>query len=64
MSYETFYEILMASLVILPFAISFWVRFCKISERSTIIHHHPLIQTAKTIINYHAEFEHVQTVLV
>ena len=27
----------------------------------TIIHYHPLDQTEETIMNYHVEFEHIQT---
>ena len=35
--------------------------FGKTADWKTIIDYHPLIQTAKTIINYHVEFKHVQT---
>ena len=31
------------------------------ADRKTIMHYHPLGQTEKTIMNYHVEFEHVQT---
>lgn len=31
------------------------------NEIKTIIHYHPLVQTVKKIINYHVEFERVQT---
>ena len=33
----------------------------KTADRKTIMHYHPPDQTEKTIINYHVEFEHVQT---
>ena len=49
----------MASLVILPFW--FELAFGKTVNQKTIIHYHQLVQTAKTISNYHVEFEHVQT---
>ena len=32
------------------------------ADRKTIVHYHPLGQTKKIIMNYHVEFEHVQTV--
>ena len=31
------------------------------ADRKTIAHYHPRGQTEKTIMNYHVEFEHVQT---
>lgn len=45
--------------VTLPSAISVWARgFAKTADRKTITNHHPLVQTAKTNINYYVEFEH------
>ena len=35
--------------------------FGKAADRKTITDYHPRDQTEKTIINYHVEFEHVQT---
>ena len=35
--------------------------FGKTADRKTIMDYHPRDQTEKTIINYHVEFEHVQT---
>ena len=61
MNYKTFCEILMATLVILPFAILVWALFrqnCWQKKSFTIIH---MFKQQKTIINYHVEFEHVQT---
>ena len=51
MNCETFSEILMAiePALVTP------------ADRKTIMHYHPLGQTEKTIMNYHVEFEHVQT---
>ena len=48
MNCKTFCEILVATLVILPFW--FELFFDKTADRKTIIHHHPHVQTAK---NYH-----------
>ena len=58
---KTFCEILKAILVILPLAISIWVRFlAKLRTEETIIYYHPFVQTTKTIINYPVEFEYHQ----
>ena len=43
------------------YAISVWARFGKTADLTTNIHYPPLVQTTKTIINYHVEFRYVQT---
>lgn len=61
MNHKTLYKILVA---ILPFAILVLARFWQTRANcgpKIIIHCHPLIQTAKIIINYHVEFELAQT---
>ena len=60
-NYETFWEISAAILVILPLPFGLSPLLGKTADLTTIIHHLPLVQTAKTIINYHVEFRHVQT---
>ena len=60
-NYETFWEIPMPILVIMLYAILVWARFGKTADLTIIIHYPPLVQTTKTIINYHVEFRYVQT---
>ena len=62
MKYEPFSEILTTILVIWPFAISIWAHLWPSWwPKNYIIHCILLVQTAKTIINYHVKFEDVQT---
>ena len=60
-NYEKFWEIPIPILVIMLYAISVWARFGKTADLTIIIHYPPLVQITKTIINYHDQFEYVQT---
>ena len=64
MNHKTLYKILVAILVIIICHSGFLARFWQTRANcgpKIIIHCHPLIQTAKIIINYHVEFELAQT---
>ena len=61
MNYKTFWEILTTILVISYHASRFELAFSKTAGLKAIIYYHQLVQTAKTVINYQDEFEHVQT---
>ena len=61
MNYKTLREILTAILVIYRLPFRFEPVFGNTADRKTIIHYYPLVQTAKTVINYLVEFGHIQT---
>ena len=60
MNYETFSDILTSIFLILStfYHLPFWPEpvHSKTADRKTIIHHHALVQTMQTGINYHVEF--------